>query len=137
MAPLWLALTEYSPTNVEGASAKLTVIEDLILIHCMKRCRLSSHHSAVLPTICVDEQKHVTGIIIVASPKPTMLLFKKGDDLRQDQLTVQFLRTLNRIWVRCVITHTYMRHDIKKGTIRVTIQRHITYCSLLNTPCLT
>ena len=30
----------------------------------------------------------------------TTLLFKQGDDLRQDQLTVQFLRTLNRIWVR-------------------------------------
>eukprot|EP00750_Incisomonas_marina_P002130 INCI12098.2.p1 GENE.INCI12098.2~~INCI12098.2.p1 ORF type:complete len:1002 (-),score=222.26 INCI12098.2:442-3222(-) len=31
-------------------------------------------------------------------PPTTTLLFKRGDDLRQDQLTVQFLRCLNRIW---------------------------------------
>ena len=49
----------------------------------------------------VDHHEHVPRPLAASSPSATTLLFKRGDDLRQDQLTVQFLRCLNRIWVRC------------------------------------
>eukprot|EP00899_Mesostigma_viride_P008452 jgi/Mesvir1/17608/Mv08835-RA.1 len=111
-------LLRASRKTVAGAKRRSASQEQLRLWSALTKANLHCHQECTLP---VSPRVAVRGVRVtesrVMSSKkrplwlvmenadplgpPVPILFKQGDDLRQDMLTLQMLRTMERLWLRC------------------------------------
>ena len=94
---LGFRLTEFAGFNVDKCMPMSSKMVPLWL-NCVEYH--GDDHPSTLPEGAIDlpggedEEESLSSTVLVApiNPPSRILLFKRGDDLRQDQLTVQFLR---------------------------------------------